>query len=51
MTEMAAKRPNILIINPDEMRADTLGHLGNPTGMTPVLDALVEKDAVSFSQA
>ena len=23
-------KPNIIIFNPDEMRADTLGHLGNP---------------------
>ena len=24
------KKPNIIIINPDEMRWDTMGHMGNP---------------------
>ena len=27
---MTASRPNIIILNPDEMRADILGHLGAP---------------------
>jgi arylsulfatase A-like enzyme len=44
-------RPHILIFNPDQWRADTLGHLGHPAGATPSFDALVEKDGVSFAWA
>lgn len=44
-------RPNIIIFNPDEMRADTLGHLGNPAAHTPFLDEMAETDAVSFRNA
>ena len=43
------KRPNIIIFNPDQMRADTLAHLGNPASVTPNLDAFAKNDAVSFS--
>ena len=43
-------KPNILIINPDQMRADALGHLGNPASHTPHLDALAQ-EGVSFSSA
>jgi len=45
------KRPNILIFNPDEMRADALGHLGNLSAHTPYLDAFVKSEAVSFANA
>ena len=45
------RRPNIIIINPDQMRADSLGHLGNPAARTPFLDAFAEKEAVSFRHA
>ncbi|TVQ19454.1 MAG: DUF4976 domain-containing protein [Spirochaetaceae bacterium] len=45
------KRPHIVIFNPDQFRADALGHLGNPAARTPVLDSLVEHDAVSFDSA
>ena len=31
------KRPNIIIFNPDQMRADSLAHLGNPTAAYAVL--------------
>ena len=24
------KKPNIIILNPDEMRWDTMGHMGDP---------------------
>ncbi|MDR3314397.1 MAG: sulfatase-like hydrolase/transferase [Oscillospiraceae bacterium] len=41
---------NILIINPDQMRADALHHLGNPASYTPNLDAL-SREGVSFSHA
>ena len=43
------KRPNIIIINPDQMRADSMAHLGNPASVTPNLDQL-SKDGVSFSK-
>lgn len=43
------KRPNIIILNPDQMRADSMAHLGNPAAITPNLDAL-SKEGVSFSK-
>lgn len=46
-----AKRPHIIIFNPDEMRADALGHLGNSAAVTPNLDAFAASDAVSFQNA
>jgi arylsulfatase A-like enzyme len=45
------KRPHIIIFNPDQWRADVMGHFGNPAARTPVLDRLVETDAVSFRGA
>lgn len=42
-------RPNLVLFIADEMRADTLTHLGNPCPVTPHLDAVIEEDAVSFS--
>ncbi len=45
------KQPNIIIFNPDQMRADSLGHLGNPASPTPFLDRWAQDDAVSFSNA
>lgn len=44
------KRPNIVVINPDQMRADALHHLGNEASFTPNMDALAE-EGVSFSNA
>lgn len=44
-------RPNIIIFNPDEMRADSVGHLGNPAAHTPFLDKMAETEAVSFRNA
>ena len=44
-------RPNIIIINPDEMRWNTMGHMGNPAASTPRLDAFAQTDAVSFENA
>lgn len=49
--ENNTKRPNILIINPDEMRWDTMGHMGNSAALTPNLDAFSSTEAVSFSHA
>ena len=37
------KRPNIIIFNPDEMRWDTMGHMGNPAAQTPFLDSLLKQ--------
>ena len=45
------KKPHIIIFNPDEMRADTLAHLGNPAAITPNLDQMVREDGVSFRSA
>jgi arylsulfatase A-like enzyme len=38
-----AQRPNILFLFADDMRADSVGALGNPTVKTPNLDALVQR--------
>ncbi len=45
------KRPHILIFNPDQWRTDVLGHMGNPAAHTPVLDAFVQTEGVSFRNA
>lgn len=45
------KRPHIIIVNPDQMRADAMGHLGNPAACTPFLDKMAGEDAVSFRRA
>ena len=34
-------RPNIIIFNPDEMRADAVSHLGGAGACTPFLDSMV----------
>ena len=45
------KKPNIVIFNPDEMRADALHHLGSEAAITPHLDEIIKEDAQSFSNA
>lgn len=45
------KRPNIIIFNPDQMRADSLGHLGNQASITPFLDQFAAQEGVSFKNA
>ncbi len=45
-----SKRPHILILNPDQMRADALTHLGCGAIETQHMDALA-RDGVSFSRA
>lgn len=45
------RKPHIIIFNPDEMRADSMGHLGNPAAATPFLDYFARHEAVSFSRA
>ena len=44
-------RPNIIIFNPDEMRWDSMGHMGNTAAHTPNLDRFAAEDAVSFTRA
>ena len=44
-----AKRPNLLFIFADDMRADCIGALGNPHIKTPNLDALVRR-GMAFSR-
>lgn len=44
-------QPNIIIFNPDQMRADALAHLGNPASSTPFLDQFAQEEAVSFRNA
>ena len=51
MEKQMNKRPNIVIINPDEMRWDTMGHMGNPAASTPNLDDFARSEAVSFENA
>ncbi|MFS0726699.1 sulfatase-like hydrolase/transferase [Paenibacillus sp. 1P07SE] len=46
-----AKRPHLILFNPDQWRGDALGHLGHPAVQTPNLDRLVGEDAVSFRNA
>ena len=48
---MSGKRPHVVLFNPDQWRGDALGHMGNPAAQTPVLDAWVQSDAVSFRNA
>lgn len=45
-----AEKPSILWFVADQMRADTLAHLGNPASITPNLDRLAEEGA-SFAHA
>ena len=43
-----ARRPHIVMFNPDQWRGDVLGHVGNPAAVTPHLDQVVRTDGVSF---
>lgn len=45
------KNPPIIIFNPDEMRWDAMGHMGNPAAKTPFLDEFAAHEAVSFRNA
>lgn len=42
----APKRPNILFILPDQLRAQALGHAGDPNARTPHIDALARQGLV-----
>jgi len=46
-----ARRPHLVIFNPDQWRGDVLGFAGNPAAVTPNLDRLVASDAVGFTSA
>jgi arylsulfatase A-like enzyme len=46
-----ARRPHLLIFNPDQWRGDSLAHLGHPAAVTPNLDRLAAEDGVSFRNA
>lgn len=45
-----SKRPNILWFVADQMRSDSMAHMGNPAAITPNLDRLAE-EGVSFRNA
>lgn len=44
------RKPNIVYFVADQMRRDSLSHMGNPASITPNLDQLVE-EGVSFENA
>lgn len=48
--ESIVKKPNILMIYPDELRADAIGCAGNPVIKTPYFDRLAE-EGVRFEKA
>ncbi|MCA1809849.1 MAG: sulfatase-like hydrolase/transferase [Kiritimatiellia bacterium] len=45
------RKPNVILFVAESYRGDVLGHAGNPGAVTPNLDALVGRDAVSYSNA
>lgn len=49
-TASSPKSPNIILITLDTTRADRMGFLGSPRGLTPNLDALAKQSAV-FTRA
>lgn len=44
------KKPHIIIFNPDEMRWDTMRHMGNPAAVTPYLDDFAKNEAISYAK-
>lgn len=46
-----SRKPNIIIFNPDQMRTDSLAHMGNPASVTPFLDDFARNEGVSFRNA
>lgn len=46
-----SRKPHVVIINPDQWRGDAVGFRGTPGVQTPVLDRLVRKEAVAFTDA
>ena len=45
------KKPHIIIFNPDQMRSDSLRHLGNSAAITPFIDEFAHSEGVSFKNA
>ena len=45
------KKPNIIIINPDQWRGDMLGYLDYPAAKTRHLDQIIKNDGVAFTNA
>lgn len=45
------KQPNIVYFVADQMRSDSLAHLGNPASITPNLDHIALHEGVSFQNA
>ncbi|MBY0503095.1 MAG: sulfatase-like hydrolase/transferase [Bryobacteraceae bacterium] len=43
LASSATRRPNVLLINTDDQRFDTIAALGNPEIKTPTLDSLVRR--------
>jgi len=43
VTQAAGKRPNILLIFPDQMRGEAMGCMGNPDVKTPNLDRMAKE--------
>ena len=48
--DRASKRPHVLVIASDSLRADRLGFHGNPRPVSPHLDALA-RESVDFRTA
>lgn len=51
MPNGTATRPNIFCFVADQMRSDSLHHLGNEASITPNLDRIAAQDGVSFENA
>ena len=49
-SHVRAEQPNVLILFADDMRADSVGALGNPVIRTPNLDQLV-RSGIAFENA
>ena len=49
--EFVLSKGDIVIFNPDEMRVDSMSHMGNRAARTPNLDKFAREEAVSFSNA
>jgi len=45
------KKPNIIYFVADQMRSDSMHHMGNVASITPNLDSLAQNDGVSFRNA
>lgn len=50
MSHAEGEQPNILILYPDQMRADVMACAGNPVIKTPFLDQLVN-EGIQFNNA